>query len=108
MDKNVEQSNVEITEELIVDLAVFSQTYIEQVRADILKNAGQIAKDSTLVRLLHEYSTRKQQEQTEYENDVRNAIKYGHEYKFPNNCLTHSSSYRDVLYDLLKPYFNQE
>lgn len=95
---------VKISDELVNDLAIFSETYVERIRIAIIQNAGQIAKDPTIIHLLHEYAIRKQQERTDYARDVMNAIK-GMEFRPSNNCLTHTGSYRDVIDDLLRPYW---
>lgn len=46
----------EISDELLADLATFSSMYIERIQKAIIENAGQIAKNATLVRLLHQYA----------------------------------------------------
>lgn len=95
----------EMSDEFIVDLSMFSKGYVENIRAALVQNAGNIAKDATLVRLLREYSTRTQEEQVEYEKEVKNAVQHGYEFRPSNNCLTHASSYHDVISDLLRPYW---
>lgn len=95
----------EMSDEFITDLAMFSKGYVENIRAALVQNAGNITKDATLVRLLHEFSTRTQEEQAEYEKEVKNAVRHGYEFRPSNNCLTHASSYRDVISDLLRPYW---
>ncbi len=95
----------EITDELLADLATFSAPYVERIRAAIIGNAGQIAKSATLTRLLHEYSERKEKERLEYAREVYNSVKHGMEFRPSNNCLTHASSYRDVIEDLLCGYW---
>jgi hypothetical protein len=95
----------EMSDEFIADLAAFSKGYVDNIRAALVQNAGNIAKDATLVRLLHEYNTRAQEERAEYEREVKNVVKHGYEFRPSNNCLTHASSYHDVLGDLLKPYW---
>lgn len=96
----------EISDELLADLATFSMPYVERIRTAIIGNAGQIAKDATLVRLLHEYATREEQERTEYAREVYDSIKRGAEFRPVNNCLTHASSYRQVIDDLLRHYWD--
>lgn len=71
-----------------------------------LENAGQIAKNATLVRLLHQYSTRLEQERIEYAREVYNCAKHGTEFRPSNKCLTHANSYRDVIQDLLYGYWS--
>ena len=95
----------EITDELLDDLAAFTDIYVDGVRTAVVKNVTRIANDATLVSLLHEYATRKQQELDNYRRDLKDATKYGTEFRPSNNCLTHSSSYRDVIYDTLRPYW---
>ena len=87
----------EISDELLADLATFSSVYIEQIQKAIIENAGQIAKNATLVCLLHQYSTRLEQERIEYAREVYNCAKHGTEFRPSNKCLTHASSYRDVI-----------
>ena len=67
----------EISDELLADLATFSSVYIERIQKAIIENAGQIAKNATLVRLLHQYSTRLEQERIEYAREVYNCAKHG-------------------------------
>lgn len=97
----------EISDEFIADLAVFSVTYVERIRVVLIQNAGQIFKNKTIVGLLHEYATRKEQERLEYARWVKSSVKNGDSYPPSNNCLTHASSYRDVLEDLLKSYWGE-
>ncbi|WP_455505719.1 hypothetical protein [Gemmiger formicilis] len=96
----------EISDELLADLATFSLPYVDRIRTAIISNAGQIAKDATLVQLLHEYTTREAQERTEYAREVYDSIKRGTEFRPFNNCLTHASSYRQVIDDLLRHYWD--
>lgn len=97
---------VEISDELLADLATFSSVYIERIQKAIIENVGQIAKNATLVRLLHQYSTRLEQERIEYAREVYNSAKHGTEFQPSNKCLTHASSYRDVIQDLLRDYWS--
>lgn len=96
----------EISDELLADLATFSSVYIERIQKAIIENVGQIAKNATLVRLLHQYSTRLEQERIEYAREVYNSAKHGTEFRPSNKCLTHASSYRDVIQDLLRGYWS--
>lgn len=95
-----------IEAELLADLATFSSVYIERIQKAIIENAGQIAKNATLVCLLHQYSTRLEQERIEYAREVYNCAKHGTEFRPSNKCLTHASSYRDVIKDLLHGYWS--
>lgn len=99
------QSPAEVSEELITDLATFSMAYIDRIRGNLLRGAGQIAKDRTVVKLLHEYSIRKTAEAEDFAKTAKDVIKYGAEFTPSNNCLTHARSYQQVLEDLLHPYF---
>ena len=95
----------EISDEFVADLIVFSTPYVERIQMALVQNAGQIFKNKTIVGLLHEYATRKEQERLEYARWIKSSIKNGDSYSPSNNCLTHASSYRDVLEDLLKSYW---
>ena len=98
----------EISDELLADLATFTDTYVYEVRAAAVKNITTIAQDATLVKLLHEYATRKQAELDQYRSDLRSSVRLGMEFRHSNNCLTHSDSYSNVIYDLLRPYWEKE
>lgn len=95
----------QITDELVDDLAIFSETYIERIRVAIIQNAGQIAKNATLVHLLHEYAVRLTSERRNYARSVMDAVKHGAEFHQNSNILTHANSYRQVIEDLLRPYW---
>lgn len=100
------KSPAEISDELLADLATFSALYVTRIQTAIIEHAGQIAKSSTLTRLLHEYSERKEKERLEYAREVYNSAKHGTEFRPSNNCLTHASSYHDVIEDLLRGYWD--
>lgn len=99
-------SPAEISDDLISDLAVFLEDYCEEIRMAVILSAGRIAKNNTLVQLLHEYAVRKKKEREEYFRRVAETAN-GKTYSASNNCLTHAQSYRDVIYDLLRPYWNE-
>ena len=103
IQKPVEPS--EIPDELLADLATFSLPYVDRIRTAIITNAGYIAKDATVVRLLHEYAVREEQERLDYARAVVNAAKRGDEFWPSNNCLTHANSYRQIIEDLLHHYW---
>lgn len=102
MNRGIETT---ITNQLLDDVAAFTELYTTEVRAAVVKNIAAIAQDETLVKLLHEYATRKQTELDRYRSDMESTVRLGMEFRSSNNCLTHSSSYRDVIYDLLRPYW---
>lgn len=101
------EAPVEISSQLLDDVAAFTGTYVHEVRVAVLENIATIANDTTLASLLREYASRKQAEAEEYRRDLENAVRYGREFRPSNNCLTHASSYRDVIYDLLRPYWEK-
>ena len=47
-----------------------------------------------------------EQERIEYAREVYNCAKHGTEFRPSNKCLTHASSYRDVIKDLLHGYWS--
>lgn len=49
---------------------------------------------------------RSEQERIEYAREVYNCAKHGTEFRPSNKCLTHASSYRDVIKDLLHGYWS--
>lgn len=98
---------VEISSQLLDDIATFTGIYVNEIRIAVLENLTTIAKDATLTSLLREYAVRQQAEAKQYREDLQNAVRYGKDFGFSNNCLTHSESYRDVIYDLLRPYWSK-
>lgn len=104
----VEEPPVEITDELIDDIVAFTDIYVYEVRAAVLQNIETIAKDATLTKLLHEHAIHKWAEAEEYRRDMMNAVRHGDELRPANHCLTHAGSYRDIIYDLLRPYWSSE
>jgi len=88
------------------DLAYFSGIYVEDVKKLMAKNAIVNFENKTIVKLLHEYRYRSVKEEADllrvFDYNVRSLNEDdGEEISFSNNCLTNSSHYRTVLYDLL-------
>lgn len=73
--------------------------YTEAVRKYALSQIDQILSDPMTLYLLDELHKRTEKEKKEAEDDIYWFLYYGHEYRPGNHVLTHSNSYRDVLYD---------
>ena len=73
--------------------------YVDEVRKFALEQIDDILSDPTSLYLLAELHERTEKEKKEGQDDFYWFLQYGHEYRPRNHVLTHSSSYRDVLYD---------
>lgn len=77
--------------------------YTDEVYAKVMKQMDDILDSDFAINLINELYER---EQKEKEEEVRTILfSLGHEkdveeYGLHNGCLTHSKSYRDVLYDM--------
>lgn len=94
-------------DEYLSDLANFSMQYVPRIRQALIANASRIAKDPTIVRLLHEYADRRDRERARYELAFRKAVEYGYGSVPSNTNTAHANSYRDVLEDLLRPMWEE-
>jgi len=82
------------------DLAFFAMDYTDEVRLYLINSAEETFKNQFIVKMLREYFNRKHEEKAQQEKSMCEAIVYGHTY-YRAECLTHSASYKDVLYDTL-------
>ena len=84
----------------IEDLAYFSESYVDSIKEKLIESAVSNFQNKTIVKLLSEYRTRKLKEEKEHFRDFLHSLEYG-AISLSNDCMTNSSHYRTVLYDLL-------
>lgn len=91
-----------LTEEFkqyISDLAMFAESYNEEIKKHLAEISRETFKNKTIVKMLHEYSERlvkeKQQLLDDFWWNIRNADDCG--IRFSNNSLTNSFSYKTVI-----------
>ena len=87
--------------EFIADLACFMQGYVKEIQEHLISEAGNIAANPMICRLLHEYRVRCEKAEADFLKDIEFRLNYGHETDLSESCLIHSGSYHDVLDDLL-------
>lgn len=87
--------------EYLKNLAYYSEDLVAPIKGYLAKNIYKFFKDKTIVKMLAEYKTRKEKE---IEDLARNFQMYSQnneiEPLWNNNCLSHSSSYKDVIADM--------
>ena len=103
---NVE--NDKFREELILDIAYFCKPYVSSICDVVVSQIETILENEYIRRLLHELRIRGEKETKEFNNKIGWRIYevihqeiFQTEFDIHNCCMTHSSSYRDVLYDML-------
>lgn len=91
-----------LDEELYKDIAYFCSCYIDKCVVKVLNKIDYIVNNKTILFLLSELRKRGEMERKEFEQEIKREIEWGEGSKsFRNYCLTHASSYRDILYDML-------
>lgn len=93
-------------EEIILDIANFCAPYINEVCNKVASQFKKIIENEHILHLLHELRVREEEERGEFVRAIRYRIyNWGDisidKFDIHNNALSHSKSYRDVLYDLL-------
>lgn len=94
--KTASHEDVEL---LAKKLNTWLEAYTYEVRKYALSQIDEILSDPTALYLLDELYTRTEKEKKEATDNFYWFLNYGHEYHNDWNVLTHSGSYRDVLYD---------
>lgn len=77
--------------------------YTHKVIKSVMEQADEILNNEYAMKLLRELHERETKERSEFTDSMRSMLvdfdTFG-EYDPHNHCLTHSDSYRDVLYDM--------
>lgn len=96
-------------DEFIEALIAFASQYVSEIKISLFAYADEIANNVTIRTLLLEYNRRRKKCDEDYRRLAEIMIKHGTDgYStdtFKDSVLDHPSSYRDVLDDLLRPYF---
>lgn len=102
------QFTSEKKEEFLKDLSNFLKPYTNKIVNRVIKNIDKIIENETICNLLKELRAREEIEAKQFKTDLYFRLRQflegdekSMEYDIHNNCLTHSNSYRSVLYDLL-------
>lgn len=101
--KNIKEMNVDELDRLSLIVSNWLKNYTEEVTKKVIQKIDLIVADEMTMRLLNELYEREKSALKEYTNGIKNLISNYDEfnqYSLKESCLLHSSSYRDVLYDL--------
>ena len=84
-------------------IANWLKEYTHEVVVKVLEKREEIINNEFTMNMLKELYKREEEEQKEINNSIQSLLEYFDEHKefdIHNHCLTHSNSYRDVLYDM--------
>jgi len=74
--------------------------YTSEVINKVLEKAEEIYNNEFTMNMLKELKIREERELESLSSDIDMIIQYKNKVQLHLNCLTHSKSYRDVLYDM--------
>ena len=89
-------------------LANWLRPYTSEVINHVLKKVEEIYSNDTVMNMLKELKQREEKEIEDLDSSIYFAIESNEEKEFHLNCLTHSRSYRDVLYDMFIRDYKEE
>ena len=101
--KTFEQLERNEKAEMTALIANWLSPYTHNVIVTVLKKREEIINNEFTVNLLKELKIREEKEQTEFANNIGWLLRnYDNDkdYDPHNHALTHSKSYRDILYDM--------
>ncbi len=108
MTKEVARNSENNEFEFLLDLANFCRIYTNEICNRVIRQSERISKDSFILNALHELRVREEKERKEFIDNFSWRLKKtvsklpdDMSYDLHNHPITHSRSYRDVLYDLL-------
>lgn len=94
-------------QELAELLEAWLSPYVDRVHIKVLNQLPQIVENEMAMKLLRELKARQDREkydrimEIKYRfHDLEKGKKIDQDASFGSSCLTHSKSYRDILYDL--------
>lgn len=83
-------------------IAKLAQEFNQENRVKIVDKAKELYSNELFKNMVYEWLSRKEKEAREFETDVANYLVNGFSQLFTEcTVLTHSSSYKDVLLDML-------
>lgn len=101
------EMKLEERKELAELLEAWLSPYVDRVHIKVLNQLPQIVENEMAMKLLRELKARQDQEKEDRARDIEYRFwdlekgkKIADDVSFGCSCLTHSKSYRDILYDL--------
>ena len=101
------EMKLEERQELAELLEAWLSPYVDKVHVKVLNQLPQIVENEMAMKLLRELKARQDQEKEDRVREIRYRFwdleenkKIADDSSFGSSCLTHSKSYRDILYDL--------
>ena len=101
--KKYDDMNITEQNEIAELFGNWLKNYTREVIVKVMKNRDDIINNDFAMNLLIELKEREDKEEKEFYHDIANLLfdfETFKEYDPHNHPLTHSSSYRDVLYDM--------
>lgn len=80
--------------------AAWLKMYTDEVIVRVIARRDEIIANDFAMNLLKELKERQEKEAKEFISDIDFALRFGDKESFRFDILTHSKSYRDVLYDM--------
>lgn len=90
-------------EEIANIFSTWLKPYTTEIIIKVLEKSDEILSNEFAINMIKELHKREQEEKKEFSNDMARLLIDFDSYKEfnpHNHCLTHSKSYRDVLYDM--------
>lgn len=101
--KKFDEMKYEEQEHIVKLFNCWLKSYTQEVVVKVLEKRDEIINNDFTMKLLNELYERTEKENNEYISRFNNLLRHFEWFKtydVHNNCLTHSSAYREVLYDL--------
>ena len=97
-----ENTSLKDQEILARKLQIWLGYYSQEVYEKVMRQMEEIINNEATLNLLDELYNRTLKEREEEVSTIRFSLGYEDQYSYHlhNHCLTHSNSYRDVLYDM--------
>ena len=101
--KKFENMSYEEQKEVVALFTCWLKHYTHEVIVKVLERRDEIMNNESSMMLLKELKEREEKETKRFNDSMFSLVEHFDDYKEfdpHNHCLTHSGSYRDVLYDL--------
>lgn len=98
--KKFDEYTIEERKEICSYLETWLVMYNNEVINKVLDNIDDIINNEFVMNMLKQLHERTLKEKEDFKRNLRFKLENDIDSDFHNKCLTHSNSYRDVLYDM--------